>query len=241
MISNKTLCTLQFAYGNKTPEENFETLANLIRQTPKDAIVLAPELCLSGYAYENMSLVAEFSTNALPSILELSQGRTIAFTLIERVKDGYINSFKIFHDGAIIQSRPKAKLFSLGMENDFFIEGKSSDIQIVNIDGIKIASLVCFELRFIELWQQIKGADIILVPAYWGLPRKEQLQILSTALAVANQAFVVVSNSQDALMASSSAIISPFGKVFSDDSKNIIEYNADLKEVEKMRKYITLG
>ena len=31
----------------------------------------------------------------------------------------------------------------------------------------KIATLICFELRFPALWEQIKGADIILNPAMW--------------------------------------------------------------------------
>ena len=42
-------------------------------------------------------------------------------------------------------------------------------------------------------------------------------------------------------MAKSSAIISPYGKVIQDDTKEIIQAQIDVAEVEKMRKYINVG
>ncbi len=42
-------------------------------------------------------------------------------------------------------------------------------------------------------------------------------------------------------MASSSAIITPFGDVYRDDSAFIIKHEVDLNEIKKMRKYINIG
>jgi len=42
-------------------------------------------------------------------------------------------------------------------------------------------------------------------------------------------------------MASSSAIITPFGKVSLDDSKEIITQIYDNKEIKKMRTYLNIG
>lgn len=239
--SNKTLVALQFNYANKSLEDNFKTLKRLIDKTPEHSIVLAPELCLSGYKYESMQDSAEFSQKILPELKKLSLNKTIALTLIEKNNGSYYNNLNIISNGQVLQSRAKARLFPLGDEEEYFQSGKDEDIKTIEIDGIKIAALVCFELRFTTLWQQIQGTDIILVPSYWGKLRKEHLKVLSNALAIANQAFVIVANSSDEDMASSSAIITPFGDVYRDDSSFIITHNVDLNEIKKMRRYINIG
>lgn len=241
MTSKKTLVALQFNYEEKSLEDNFKTLKRLLNLTPKDSIVLAPELCLSGYKYDLLKESAKFSQKILNELKELSTCKTFALTLIEEIDGKFFNNLKVFHNGKIVQSRPKAKLFPLGDEEKYFTSGKTDDIKIIEIDGIKIATLVCFELRFSELWQKILGADIILVPSFWGKLRKEHLKTLSHALGVTNQAFVIVANSSDESMASSSAIITPFGDVYRDDSSFIIKHEVDLNEIKKMRKYINIG
>jgi predicted amidohydrolase len=241
MTSKKTLVALQFNYENKSLEDNFKTLKRLVNLTPKDSMVLAPELCISGYKYDTLKESAQFSKHILDELKKLSTCKTLALTLIEEINGQYFNNLKIFHNEKLIQSRPKAKLFPLGEEEKFFTYGNTKDIQIVELDGIKIATLVCFELRFTELWQQIQGADIIFVPSFWGKLRKEHLKTLSEALAIANQAFVVVANSSDEDMASSSAIITPFGEVYRDDSSFIVKHEAELTQIKKMRRYINIG
>ena len=241
MTSNKTLVALQFNYANRSLEENFKTLKRLIVKTPDNAIVLAPELCLSGYKYDSLEESSQFSKQILDEIKELSTCKTIALTLIEKDGANFFNTLKIFHHGKLVQSRAKAKLFPIGEEEKYFTSGKIDDIEIIEIDGIKIATLICFELRFTDLWQKILGADVILVPSYWGKLRKEHLKSLSQALGIANQAFVIVANSSDEDMASSSAIITPFGDVYRDDSSFIVSHKIDLNEIKKMRRYIDIG
>lgn len=241
MTSKKNLIALQFAYEKKSLEENFETLSALYKKSPPSSITLAPELCLSGYGYNTLEQSALFSQKILPNLQSLSKDKTIALTLIEK-KDGcFFNTLKIFFDTKLVHSRAKAKLFGLGGEDKYFSSGTSREIQSIEIDGIKIASLICFELRFTQLWQQILGADIILVPSFWGKLRKTHFSVLTRALAIANQAFVIAANSADDSMASQSAIISPFGDVHCDDSASFISREVELKEIQKMRKYINIG
>ena len=66
------LCALQFAYEAHSYEENFATLQYLVAKTPKESIVLAPELCLSGYAYDDMGKAATFSAHILKELAKLS-------------------------------------------------------------------------------------------------------------------------------------------------------------------------
>ncbi|NOX16436.1 MAG: carbon-nitrogen hydrolase family protein [Epsilonproteobacteria bacterium] len=239
MISD--LVSLQFAYSKKSFKENFETLSFLVKNTPQNSIVLAPELCLSGYRYEELQKSADFSKKILPAVIKLSHKKTICLTLVLKIGEDFFNIAKIYHNQKEIYSRAKAKLFKLGNEEKYFTQGSEKDIKVVDIEGTKIALLICFELRFSKLWGKIKGADIILIPSYWGKGRKEHLKSLSIALAIMNQCFVIVSNSSDEDMASNSCIITPFGEIVQNDNLEIISKKYDKSLIEKMRRYINIA
>ena len=241
MTSNITLCALQYAYEFQSFEKNFETLSILLHQCPKHAIILAPELCLSAYSYDKMYEAAAFSTAIIPKLKNLSLDKTFGLTLITCKENRFFNTFMFFHKGECIYTQNKAKLFALGDEKTYFEAGKSESIRLLEIDGIKIAVLICFELRFPSLWEQVKGADIVLIPAFWGEPRKVHLEALSTALAIANQTYVICANSADSGMARSSGIISPFGVASRDDNSAMITELYDAKEIKTMRRYIDIG
>jgi predicted amidohydrolase len=241
MTSNITLCALQYAYEFQSFEKNFETLCTLLNQCPKNSIILAPELCLSAYSYDTMHEAVTFSTAIVPKLKTLSLDKTFGLTLITCKENHFFNTFMLFHKGECVYTQDKAKLFALGDETRYFCAGATKSIQIFELDGIKIAVLICFELRFPSLWEQVKGVDIILIPAFWGEPRKAHFEALSTALAIANQTYVMCANSADSGMARSSGIISPFGVASRDDSSNVITVLYDAKEIKTMRRYIDIG
>ena len=241
MTSSKTLCAISFAYEFQSFEENFETLNQYILQAPNNSIILAPELCLSGYSYADMEASALFSQQVIPKLQALSHDKIIGLTLVEKNENGFFNNFKLFNHGELIQTRAKAKLFTLGDENEYFNDGKIEEIKIIEIDGIKIATLICFEMRFTELWQQIRGADVILIPSFWGRLRKEHFETLTKALAITNQAYVICANSCGEDMAGGSGIISPFGNEKRDDKAGLITQTFDNHEIKKMRRYIDIG
>ncbi|WP_198305631.1 carbon-nitrogen hydrolase family protein [Arcobacter vandammei] len=222
-------------------EENLQTLKDLINSCTQNSIILAPELAIVGFAYTKMQKASEFSKKAIEELKELSQNKIIAITTIIKEDDKFFNRLFIFHNKKIVHTQDKIKLFPLGDEDKFFTPAKEQNIKIIEINGIKIATLICFELRFPTLWEQIKGADIILNPAMWGVKRKEHYESISKALALVNQCFVVASNSANSNMAKGSAIICPFGEVIKDDSKTILEADFDKNEILKVRKYIDIG
>lgn len=228
----------------KTTEDftkNLEHLKELIKECPEDSIILAPEIALSGFCYGRMQEASEFSTFAIKQLQELAVNKTIALTLITKKDEKFYNTLYIFDKQEIIHTQSKVKLFPLGNELEHFDAGNEEDIKIIEINGLKIATLICFELRFPELWQKVTGADIILNPAMWGLKRKDHYETISKSLALINQCFVIACNSADLNMAKGSAIISPFGNVFKDDEKEIIIEKIDLDEISKVRKYINIG
>ena len=222
-------------------QENLTHLKDLINLCEKDSLILAPELTLSGFSYDKMEEATQFSLKAIEEIKELSKDKTIALTFITKKENRFFNTLYIFHQQQIIHIQSKVKLFPLGNELEYFSAGKEEDIKIIEINGLKIATLICFELRFPQLWEKVKGADIILNPAMWGIKRKDHYESISKALALVSQCFVIACNSADENMAKGSAIINPFGIVKKDDSKEIIEDFFDLNEIKKVRTYINIG
>jgi len=226
---------------SKNFEKNLSKLVKHIEKAPKNCFILAPELFLNGYAYDRMDEAVKITQKAIKILKFLSLNKTIALTMTTKKKECYYNTLHIFHKGELVHKQSKYQLFVLNDERKYFTKGNKRDIKLIDIDGIKVACLVCFELRFTNLWEKVQGADIILVPAMWGKLRKDNFETLTKALAVANQCFVLTSDSANEDMAKSSAIISPFGNVVKNDSKKVISTNIDLKEIKKMRRYLPVG
>ena len=234
------LVTLQTITTNDF-DKNLSTLLKLIEQVDENSFIVAPELCLNGYAYDRLDEAVEITNKAIPLLQELSATKTITLTLTQKKDDKHINTLHIFHKGKIIHTQSKVELFVLNDERKYFAAGQEEDIKIIEIDGLKIACLICFELRFIDLWKKIQGADIVLIPAMWGKLRKENFETLTRGLAVMNQCFVIASDSANDDMAKSSGIITPFGEEYRDDNKIVLEKNVDLSEIKKMRRYMRVG
>jgi predicted amidohydrolase len=224
----------------KRYQENFDRLLEILKEQKDKQIIVAPEVYLTAYDYEHLSTAAMFSAKALKLLKQEVNEQIVVLTLILEEGDTFVNQAVVIHKHKIIHKQNKVKLFKLGDEDLYLAAGKKKKVVPFEIEGIKYAILICFELRFKDLWKQIEGADIVLIPARWGLLRKKQLEILSAALAVMNQCYVLLSNSSDDDMASSSAIISPNGTMIMNDSSEVVEGVVDFREIKKMRRYIVM-
>lgn len=224
----------------KRYQENLDSLLTYLDKYQEKDIIVAPEVCLTGLDYEHMATAAKFSANALKTLKKEVDEQIVVLTLILEDGEDFVNQAVVIHKHKIVHKQEKVKLFKLGDEDLYFKAGKKKKIESFEIEGVKYAILICFELRFKDLWKQVEGADVVLVPARWGKPRKKHLEVLSSALAVMNQCYVVVSNSKDMDMASSSAVISPSGEVIMDDKQETIEATIDFREIKKMRRYVVM-
>ena len=65
----------------------------------------------------------------------------------------------------------------------------------IEIEGLRVSPLVCYDLRFAdEFWQLATATDLYLVPANWPEARRLHWQALLQARAIENQAYVVGCN-----------------------------------------------
>jgi len=222
-------------------QENLNHLKELISQCEPNSFILAPEVCLTGFCYDRMEEASVFNQEAIKQLQNLSKDRTIALTFIIKKDKQFFNTLYIFHKEKIVHTQSKHRLFPLGDELKYFTSGDIEDMKIIDINGVKVATLVCFEIRFPQYWLKVLGADLILNPSMWGVKRKEHFETMTKALAVANQCFVLTANGADANMAKGSGILSPWAQEFRDDAKEIISQTIDLNEIKKVRKYIDIG
>ncbi len=239
MPQNMEVATLQLP-SHKRYQENLDTLLFYLHEHQDKHIVLAPEVFLTSYDYEHMTTAAKFSAKALKTLKKEVEEQVLVLTLILEEGDTFINQAVVIHKHKIIHKQEKVKLFKLGDEDLYLKAGRKKKIKPFEIDGMSYAILICFELRFKELWKQVEGVDVVLIPARWGKVRKKHLEVLSQALAIMNQCYVLVSNSSDADMAVSSAIISPNGETKMDEQLEAIEGSIDFREIKKMRRYIVM-
>ncbi len=221
-------------------QENLDAILLHLSQQHDKHIVVAPEVFLTAYDYEHMSTAAKFSAMALKTLKKEVNEQIVVLTLLFEDGEEFVNQAVVIHRHKVIHRQNKVKLFKLGDEDLYLKAGKAKKIKPFEIEGVRYALLICFELRFKELWKQIEGADVVFVPARWGKPRKQHLEILSRALAVMNQCYVIVSNSSDPDMAAGSAIIAPNGDMQTDERKDAVEGRIDFREVKKIRRYIAM-
>jgi predicted amidohydrolase len=226
--------------NNPLYEKNLEKIEHYLNILPKDSLIVAPEVCLTDYDYQNLEKACEFGEYALNKLLNMVDEQILCFTLLLKENKNYVNKAVVLHKNKIIHSQNKHKLFKLGDEHKYLKAGNGKDIEVFEIDGVKYGVLICFELRYKELWSKLQEAQIILAPSQWGLPRKRHLEIIGQGLAVVNQCYCLIANSSKDTMASSSAVYSPLGGVVRNDFNELITTTIDLKEVKFMRRYLKL-
>lgn len=222
-------------------ESNLERVLDFSKRCVKGSIICTSNLSLTGFAFDRLEEASEFSQYALRQYADVIRDRTLITSVIEKVDGCFYNQIKIIQNGEIIYSQAKTQAFPLNNEEDFITQGKLEDVKFFYIDGIKCAAINCYELRFLDIWKKIQGAEMIFVLARWDKERKKHFEILAQSLAILNQAFVVASDWGNEGFSKGSAIIAPFGDVYQDGKRGVVCRDICLDEIKKMRNYLKIG
>jgi predicted amidohydrolase len=194
----------------------------------KGSLVVAPEVFLTGFYYKDLKSSAKFSKKVVDELLDFSRGLelTVVYTVIEEVNGKFFNSIQVIDRGELVLSRPKIKLFTPTEEDKYFVSGSEKDLKVVETSVGVIAPIICFELRFCEIFLELSklGAEIFTVCAQWGKARREHWKVLTSARAIETQCFLVASNGTGE-MAGNSRVLDPWGRVLGEagDSEGLIE------------------
>lgn len=138
----------------------------------------------------------------------------------------------------------KAHLFAPMGEVDHLSPGDA--LLTFDLPWGRTALAICYDLRFPEMWRRYMqaGAQLILIPAEWPIPRVEHWRLLLKARAVENQLFVAGCNrageGPDAkdCFGGYSAAVDPWGRVLVEAGlePGLFLTTLDLAEVDRCRR-----
>jgi omega-amidase len=170
-------------------------LAKQARAAGADLLVL-PEMCASGFTMDAEQFAEPADGPSIRALSEIAEDNKLWIIAgLSMRRDGkYLNSAVAFaRDGSIAATYDKQRLFGYANETEIYSAGDGPCI--VEINGVSLALFVCFDLRFPELFRQVRPrADAFVVIANWPSTRQTHWEVLTQARAIENQCFVVAVN-----------------------------------------------
>lgn len=205
-------------------------------------LVILPEVFNTGFYYHNYENIEPTIEEELDLILKLSNNKNIVIIAGVAEKDGedFYNSAVIIHRGEIIGKYRKTHMFPLTSEIRYFKAG--NEIKVFETPVGKIGILICYELRFHELFKKLvkMGAEIIAIPAEFPKVRIDHWKVLLQARAIDNQVFVVGVNcvEGDLDYGGHSMLVDPMGKVLVEggEYQEVMMSDIRLSEIYEVRK-----
>jgi 5-aminopentanamidase len=164
-------------------------------------LLICPEMFLSGYniGREQAARLAEPADGAaLMQVAAIARASGIALLLgyPERGADGaiYNAAHLIGRDGGSLANYRKCHLFG-DLERGMFRAG-DSQAAVVELDGIRIGLLICYDVEFPEAVRlpALAGADLVAVPTALMDPFEVVARTVVPARAIENQLFVAYAN-----------------------------------------------
>lgn len=144
-------------------------------------------------------------------------------------------------DGALLGRYAKFHPFSFAQEDKHIEPG--SELYLFSWRNLQVAPLVCYDLRFPEVFRAVirQGAGLCVVIANWPQTREDHWWTLLRARAIENQAFVVGVNrcgrDPNHAYGGRSCVVSPRGEILAEAGRYpcVLSANINADEVDQYR------
>lgn len=171
-------------------EENKARIEELLQNCPQRAEIdwlIFPEMTLSGFTMNRKAAELSAEDHAFFSGIAAENEFNVSYGGVEEDRNNLIT---LDRKGRRVNSYSKTHLFSYGGEDKQYKPG--TKLEVFELDGLRVAPAVCFDLRFpYVFWGRAEKADIYVVIAAWPKKRAEHWTALLRARAIENQAFCV--------------------------------------------------
>jgi len=238
------LLALQFDIAWKAPKDNLLNVTAMLGADalPAGALIVLPEMFATGFSMNaDLSLAAQAETEALLAELARQLDAHVLGGLVRRTDAGPANQVAWFNrQGELCGTFSKLHPFSPRGEGEHYTAGQ--EVAVWEIDGAKVAPLICYDLRFPESFRRAieRGAEIFCVPGNWPAGRKDHWRTLLGARAVENQACVVgvnrVGSDPHVEYAGGSLILGPRGEPLAEAGAGPEALTADV-DLDELRQY----
>lgn len=164
------------------------------------ALVVLPEMCTTGFTMDAAQAepLDGSAVRALAGLAASARVHLLAGVAIrESAPEGNthaVNAAILFgDDGSIRAVYRKQRVFAYAGEDAVYTPGRAP--VVVDVNGVRIAPFVCYDLRFPELFRAVAGeVDAIVIIANWPAARRPHWDALVRARAIENQCYVVAVN-----------------------------------------------
>jgi len=176
--------------GTQLTIESQLTSANL----DNGEYVVLQEMTVSGWSMD-IHAVSDIGSVEWALGLATQYGVWLQVGWAKRKGDRGLNCVTICSpDGNIVATYEKLYTCNPFQENSTYDCGQ--ELVIIEINGTRICPLICYDLRFPELWRlaALAGVDVFTVSSSWPLLRIDHWTSLLIARAIENQAYVVGAN-----------------------------------------------
>ncbi|MBS3781537.1 MAG: carbon-nitrogen hydrolase family protein [Candidatus Thermoplasmatota archaeon] len=156
-------------------------------------LVCFPESCIYGFDYDVLSGAEENDfEKQIGFFKEIAKQNDINVIagLVEKDGENYFNTAMVFdREGKVLHKYRKNYLWA--EEKKFFTPGSSYGV--VELEGWKIGLGLCADLGFPEFSRSLalKGAEFLVFPSAWRGPYDRLWELMLTARAAENQAYVL--------------------------------------------------
>ncbi len=239
-------CQLDIVWEDK--QANFRKVRRLLEETvpPKRSLVVLPEMFATGFTMNpeaNCDLPGGETDRFLQGLARQHEITVIAGQAVRDADGRARNQAVVVSPAGVLVGRyNKVHPFSLGGEAEHYAAGH--EVVIFQWEGCTVAPLICYDLRFPELFRTAvrRGTQVFTVIANWPVKREMHWVTLLQARAIENQAYVVGVNRSGTdpkyTYSGRSMIVDPHGTILCEigNEEGIISAAADLAGLETWRK-----
>ena len=217
---------LQFDMAWEDRKGNFGTVRRWVdgREFSPGGMIVLPEMFSTGFSM-NISAIAEQEPSLteafLAEIAADTENLVIGGLVTEKSNGrGRNEALAVSPDGSHLARYQKIRTFTYTGESAHYDRG--TELALFDWQGWKVCPLICYDLRFPEIFRRGvgQGAELFVVIASWPAVRVEQWITLLRARAIENLAYVIGVNRTGEDPAwpypGRSIIIDPWGKIVAD-------------------------
>ncbi|MCZ1184145.1 carbon-nitrogen family hydrolase [Shouchella clausii] len=221
------------------PDQNRERVKTWVEQLCREQLerpltIVLPELWTTGYQLEDLGeLAEEEGVETIAFLQQLARAHRIHMVAgsIATKKDGgiYNTALVIDAQGKLVYTYDKVHLVPM-LNEPAYMQGGSVPPALFELDGVKMAVLICYDLRFPELARRLalEGAEVLFIVAEWPLARAMHWKALQQARAIENQFYLLSCNSVGSHngtdYAGTSMVIDPWGEIIVEGSSTEEEW-----------------
>lgn len=201
------------------------------------SLIILPETFSTGFSM-NLAVTAEPTNGPTEQFLREMAAQyqsCVIGGVVTSTEDGrgLNQALAIAPDGTVLARYTKNHPFSLGGEERAHLAG--TDVSIFEWQGLRIAPLICYDLRFPELARSAirAGAEVLVFIAAWPVKRIQHWITLLQARAIENLAYVIGVNrcgtDPEFTYTGRSIVVDPHGLIIADaaEQERIISAQID--------------